>query len=144
MCASLDLQLLAFKFSSIRKELDDTAPLFRMLASKEPDTIEIRAAGSILQSIYNGMEAVLFLFLDKAEVQESSSWHRDLVDRAFEKIELSDDMRLRLEILRKFRHKYRHAYGFMLDWALMRDLFLSLPDLAATFEAAIERYVKTI
>jgi hypothetical protein len=115
LCASLDLQLLGFKLASIRKELGDTAPLFGMLSSKEPDTIEIRAAGSILQSIYNGMEAVLLLFLDKSEVQEGSSWHRDLVDRAFEKIELSEDMRLRLEMLRKFRHKYRHAYGFMLD-----------------------------
>ena len=98
MCASLDLQLLRFKLASIRKELDDTAPLFRVLASKEPDAIEIRAAGSILQSIYNGIEAVLL----------------------------------------------RHAYGFMLDWALMREMFLGLPELAAAFEAAIEEHVKTI
>lgn len=78
--------------------MDETAPLFSLLASKGPDTIEIRAAGSILQSIYNGMEAVLL----------------------------------------------RHAYGFMLDWALMRELFLGLPVLAAAFEKAIEGYVETI
>jgi hypothetical protein len=90
------------------------------------------------------MEATLLVFLDKAEAQEGSSWHRDLVDRACEKIKLPDDMRLRLEMLRKFRHKYRHAYGFMLDWALMRELFLGLPVVAAAFEKAIEGYVETI
>ncbi len=143
MCASLDRALLRFKLASIRQELADTSPLFALLARREPDTIEIRAAGSIMQSIYNGIESALLLFMDKAEASESPSWHRDLVDRACEKLKLTDDLRLRLEMLRKFRHKYRHAYGYMLDWSLMRDLFLGLPDLAMAFERAIEGYVKT-
>lgn len=144
MSASPDRDLIRFKLSLIRKELHDTGPLFRLLAVQAPDPIEIRAAGSVLQSVYNGMETVLLLLKGEEDGPETANWHRDLIDRACRRLSIRDETRLRLEMLRKFRHKYRHSYGFMLDWALMRGVFLDLPALVDEFETAITEYLEAV
>ncbi len=37
---------------------------------------------------------------------------------------ISDDLQIRLSTYLSYRHVFRHAYSFQLDWAKMRDLVL--------------------
>ena len=121
-------------------EILDTRPLFDLLAQRNPDSIEIRAAGAILQSVFNGMESTLDLLTARDPEQvASAAWHRDLLERAAASGLIDEGLSLDLEILRKFRHKFRHSYGFMLEWSMMKDAFLSLPTVAEAFRSAIER-----
>ena len=109
-----DPKLLELKFELIHKELDDTQPLFSLLSVRSPGSIEIRAAGSIMQSVYNGLEVVFSLCVDTNGSSELN-WHRMLLEKAAGILGFADDLQLRLEMLQKFRHKYRHAHGYMLD-----------------------------
>jgi len=48
-----------------------------------------------------------------------------------------DDLQLKLEILLKFRHTFRHAHGFMLEKFQMKELFLELPTIASAFKPCV-------
>lgn len=140
LSVSPDPAIVHYKLELIHKEILDTRPLFDLLSQRSPDSIEIRAAGAILQSVYNGMESILELFVARdPDPGASAAWHRNLLERAATESLIDEGLSLDLEILRKFRHKFRHSYGFMLEWSMMRDAFLGLPALTERFRATIKK-----
>jgi len=81
------------------------------------------AVGYLLHNFYNGCENI---FRSIARFFENdlgpSTWHKDLLKRM--KMEISgyrprvidDELYRLLDDFRAFRHKFRHTYGFELDW----------------------------
>jgi hypothetical protein len=99
----------------------------------EPDHIELAALGSVLQSFYNGIEGIFLLIAKQIDetVPNDSSWHQVLLNRMTEITDkrpsvITPETADLLAMYMKFRHFFRHAYSFTLNWLRMSDLANSI------------------
>jgi len=104
--------------------------LFERVKQNEPDKIELAALGTVLHSFYNGVDGIFILISKKIDnkVPSDSTWHQALLNNMVEttvnrKHLISHDTALILAPYLKFRHFFRHAYAFMLDWKRIKPLF---------------------
>jgi predicted nucleotidyltransferase len=97
-------------------------------SSKPPTRIELRAIASILHEFYNGVERIferITVSLGEGILQ-GSYWHADLLaqmatPREPERPAVVDEpLRARLKEYLDFRHFFRHAYGYTLEWSQLR------------------------
>jgi hypothetical protein len=99
------------------------------IKQSEPDNIELAALGTVLHSFYNGIEGIFLLVskqIDK-ETPNDSSWHQSLLHQVATPTEkrerlLSPEAASLLAPYMRFRHFFRHAYAFMLDWRRLKPL----------------------
>ncbi len=109
------LERLAQEFSRIDSMLEQS--------SAEVSSYDRAAIGYYLHSFYNGCESI---FRSIARFFENDlgrdSWHSDLLKRmklavpGFRPAVIDDELFTLLDDFRAFRHKFRHAYTFELDW----------------------------
>jgi hypothetical protein len=125
-------EIIKFQIGLIRKELNDTEPLLKKVKLSEPDEIEIRAIGSVLQTFYNGIESILATYFDK-NVFIENNWHQRVLEESLSRGVIDESLFLSLDLYRKFRHKFRHSYGFMLRWNMMEPLVSRLSDVFNEF-----------
>ena len=114
-----------------------------------PTEIELSALAALLHSFYTGVENIfkrVTVELDGGTVS-GDTWHRELLLRmktptsnrpALLPEELHDSLN---EYLR-FRHVFRHAYSFDLDWQKMSPLVLRLEETFQKLEQALDVFVK--
>ena len=130
---------LLFELSQIRKELMVLLRLIGKTRRLAMDEIQVRAAASSLQSIYNGIERMLQSVLkDKAVVlPQGQASHSGLLTVAATNGVISQSLESSLRDLMAFRHFYRHSYGFMIDNELLNPLL-------ATVENTISQVAKEL
>lgn len=136
MSTSPDAAAIQYQLGLLQRELDDTELLLRVVSSREPDGIEIRAVGSVLQTFYNGIESILSLLL-KAASPSTENWHQRLLEVAVEQRILSEELFVQLDPYRRFRHKFRHSYGFTLKWEMMAPLVQGIVPAFSAFKDSI-------
>jgi hypothetical protein len=114
-----------------------------------PNEIELSALAATLHSFYTGAENIfkrVAMELDGEPVR-GDAWHRELLRRmktptprrpALLSEELHDTMS---EYLR-FRHVFRNAYSFDLDWQKMSPLVLRLEATFQKLEKALDDFLK--
>jgi hypothetical protein len=124
-----NIELLKADIADELAKIDLVAKEFRRVEDKldlPPDRVpnyDRGAVGYLLHNFYNGCENI---FRSIARFFENdlgpSTWHKDLLKRM--KMEISgyrprvidDELYRLLDDFRAFRHKFRHTYGFELDW----------------------------
>ena len=117
-------QTLAFELKQIETELG----VINRIAGKHKllgrDEVQVRAAASSLQSIYNGIEKMIgFVLKNKGYSQrDSRTSHADLLVAGRDLGVLSEALAGSLRELMAFRHFFRHSYGFMIDNELLNPL----------------------
>jgi hypothetical protein len=113
-----------FEFSQIAKEAELGTILLPLFTEMKIDELQLRAAASLIHSIYNGMEKILILQFKYKDMQipTTAKWHAELLMSAFENKLISEETHSLLRKYMSFRHFYRHAYGFMLDQELLYPL----------------------
>ena len=97
----------------------------------EPDFIELSALATMLHSFYTGIENIfkrIALAID-GNIPSGISSHSDLLTQMSQPVGnrpavISETIRVRLSAYLGFRHVFRHAYSFHLEWAKMRDLVI--------------------
>lgn len=85
--------------------------------------------GSVLHSFYNGLENIFEIIaknLDK-QVPSGNKSHQELLKQMALKKEyrneiINEEIYLSLREYATFRHFYRHAYSFQLNWEKMKPL----------------------
>jgi uncharacterized protein YutE (UPF0331/DUF86 family) len=118
--------------ADIEDELDKLAELERVFASVRdklaadapvPSPYDRGAIGYLLHSFYNGCENIFRRIAAFFENDLSrGSWHADLLRRMRLSIDgyrpavIDEELYRLLEDFRGFRHVFRHAYSFELDW----------------------------
>ena len=130
---------IAVELDQLNRLFELHQPLLDQCAEVAPTPIEISALGAMVHSFYNGVENVfkrIALELD-GEVPDSGTWHRDLLDamaRATPRrpAVISQSVQERLKPYLNFRHVFRSAYSFLLEWERMAPLVL---ECRQTFEA---------
>jgi hypothetical protein len=97
----------------------------------EPGFVELSALATMLHSFYTGVENIfkrIALGID-ASLPSGVSSHSELLAVMAQRTAkrppvISEDLHDRLSAYLSFRHVFRHAYSFQLEWAKMRDLVL--------------------
>jgi predicted nucleotidyltransferase len=97
-------------------------------SSKPPTRTELRAVASMLHEFYNGVERIferIAVSLGEG-IPQGSYWHADLLTQMATAREpgrpavVDEPLRARLKDYLDFRHFFRHAYGYTLEWSQLR------------------------
>jgi len=115
----------------------------------DPTEIELCALAALLHSFFTGIENIfkrVAVELDGEPVR-GDSWHRELLlqmtsSRARRPPVLSEELHGTLNDYLRFRHVFRNAYSFDLDWQKMSPLVLSLDETFKMLEKALDEFVK--
>lgn len=148
MSIEKSISLIQFEINQMSKLLESYDLLIRKCKLSEPDLIELTAAASVLHSFYNGIEN-LFITIAKridGRIPQSQQWHRDLLKQMSEPTEnrmivISEETLKKLLEYMGFRHFFRHAYSFMLNWSEMKDLFLHIDEVWSSVKEDIRQFL---
>ena len=143
------IEKIEYEINRINKLFNSGEPLLDLCKIKEPDFIEASAAGSFLQSFYNGIEGIILLIFKTIgeNIPNDFNWHKKLLDQTF----LANDKRtfiFRNECKEKlfdylsFRHYFRHSYGHEIDWKRLNPLINGVGDFWKTIENDLKIFIE--
>jgi len=102
--------------------------------------VEVRAAGSILHDFYSGIEKIfkrIAVSVDKSFPQ-GENWHTELLLQMTRAVEGKRDLK---EYLR-FRHLFRHIYGFELTWDRIKPLCVDMETLIGRLKREVDDFLR--
>lgn len=107
--------------------------------------LELGGTGSLLSSLYHGVENILKqgLLAIGVAVPGGAAWHRDLLQSACSHGIISIELRDRLAAYMAFRHFFTHAYGFDLDPERLLPLVKEARSVHAQCKKEARRFVRT-
>lgn len=118
------------------------------LKKEKVNSYDKAAIGYLMHNFYNGCENIFRSIARFFENDFSErSWHKDLLKRmrldikGFRPRVISDDLFIRLDEFRGFRHKFRYSYSFELDWERERVVADKLPETWEIFRAEIDNFL---
>ena len=119
------------------------------IGERQPDSFELRALGAILHDVYHGAEGIFGHIAKEVDgyVPTGDASHRDLLEQVAEAVPDSKPPVIRprtkqlLDNYRSFRHKFRHVYGFKLDWGRIEPLWTEANLTIDTFVEDIRRFI---
>ena len=122
-----------FEISQIGEHLSKSSVLIKKCSVQEPDYVELCAAGSILQSFYNGIENILLIISKSIDGKFPSQgkWHSELLSIMCKKTDqrpavFQEALYPILLDYMNFRHFFRHSYGYSMKWEKLSHLFLNI------------------
>lgn len=107
------------------------------------------AIGYILHNFYNGCENIFGLIARFFENDLGpGAWHSNLLKRmkievvGFRPCVINEELYRLLDDFRAFRHKFRHAYSFELDWEKEQIVAKKLPKTLSLLREQIHRFLQ--
>lgn len=138
-----------FELGKILPLKDDMQLLRKAFGNKEPDRFKRSSAGYLLHNFYNGAEnifkQVVSVFGGKVDKEEG---HSALLRRMLLDIEdirpkvISEDLYKMLLEYKNFRHFFRHAYLFELDWSKMKGIVDDFEKSIDAFDSEIRLFIE--
>lgn len=133
----------------LQRLLSGIHPLLAQCRTTAPTEIELAALAATLHSFYTGVENIfkrVTVELDGEPVR-GDAWHRELLLRlktsaAHRPALLSEALHDTLNEYLRFRHVFRNAYSFDLDWRKMSPLVLRLEETFQELEMALDDFLK--
>jgi hypothetical protein len=133
----------------LQKLLAEYSPLLDLIKIKTPDIIEATAMGSVMHSFYNGVENIFKVILKgyNEKISAAGNWHIELLNKVVQISEkrnklISEALQIKLMEYLKFRHTFRHIYGFQISWDKMEHLALQMETVLSEFLAEINAFIK--
>lgn len=144
------IEQLVFKIKDIEKLFLEYELIFEKTIYGEPDLFDITILGSVLHSFYNGIENI-FEIIGKnidGEVPTGNKSHQELLhqmasENKYRKEIISEELYTKLRDYATFRHFYRHAYSFQLNWDKMKPLINNLFEVWEDTKNSIENFIKS-
>jgi hypothetical protein len=140
---------IAVEQEQINRLLEIHRPLLRQCQNVAPNGIELSALAALLHSFYTGVENIfkrVAFDLDR-HLPSGQTWHRDLLEQMARGGEhrpavISQALRGTLREYLQFRHVFRSAYSFDLDWEKMSGLVLNCEDVWRRLEAEMTTFLQ--
>jgi hypothetical protein len=140
---------IAVEQEQIDRLIEIHRPLLLQCQNVAPNGIELSALAALLHSFYTGVENVfkrVALDLDR-RLPGGETWHRDLLEQMARCVEhrpavISEALRGTLREYLQFRHVFRNAYSFDLDWEKMSGLVLNCEAVWRRLEAELTAFVR--
>ena len=132
----------------LRRLLGGMAGLLARCRQTEPNEIELSALAALLHSFYTGVENIF----KRASVEldgrrmTGDAWHRDLLRAMTEPAGarpalLPAALHETLQDYLRFRHVFRNAYSFDLQWDKMSTLVLNVETTLLQLERALDQFL---
>lgn len=139
------------ELAMLREHLDAFADLRRVSLDREPNRVELMALAGMLHSFYSGVENILKRVAIHCDggPPHRASWHQSLLENMSEPgpkrpSVLSKELRGRLKNYLDFRHFFRQAYSFQLNWAKMAPLVRDCDGVFSAFDGEIGAFLHAI
>jgi hypothetical protein len=139
-----------------REDLDriveESARCLRDLSEREPNYLEIRGAGDILHDFYNVIEH----YFERVAVEMNGGLpagpdsHTQLLRRMSRPVKgvrpavIDESLRKRLHEYLRFRHLFRHGYGFALEWPRLVPLLSAVQEIAPGLRRQLETFLAAV
>lgn len=134
-----------------RGDLSDLVEEMEKLVNQlegKPNGIELRAMGSILHDFYTGLEKIFRLISIEIDgnLPSGEEWHKRLLERMAVEVEnvrpplINDTLKEKLSEYLRFRHLFRHIYGFELNWERCEPLVRKLPEIHKEVEDSLDEF----
>ncbi len=128
------------------------AKLLLQKIDKPPSFIEIDAGGKLVHDFYTGVERVFERIAVRLGpgLPVGSGWHTLLLRSMESPVEgvrpalIDHDLALCLLDYLRFRHLFRHSYGYELQWDRLGPLVQGLDGTLTRLRNQIDRFMKTI
>ncbi len=137
------------EIEQLRLLIETHRSLLTKCATTAPDAIERSALATLLHSFYTGIENILKRTTLAADggLPKGASWHRDLLESmtkpsSARKAVLSVALRERLQPYLEFRHVFRQAYSFQLQWEKMAALVLGCEEAFASLQKDLDAFFR--
>ena len=125
------------------------ADLLAHVQQQAPDVVELAALATVLHSFYNGTESMFLAVARQVDqhVPDAPRWHRTLLAQmvrpgTVRPALITAPLEARLLDYLAFRHYFRHAYAFTLDWARLQPLVLVLPSVYAALRDELTTFLQ--
>lgn len=135
------IERLEKEFSSVEEYLGKT--------EKEVSFYDRGAIGYYLHNFYNGCENIFRCIARFFENDMGpQTWHSDLLKRmkldipGYRPAVIDEELFRLLDDFRGFRHKFRHIYGFELDWEKERIVAVKFPYTAPLFRRKVKKFLE--
>lgn len=123
------VEQIRYKIQDIDKFFLEYELIFKKTELQKPDLFDMTVLGSVLHSFYNGLENIFEIIaknIDK-NIPKGTKSHQELLHQmASESVirdeVINEELYLKLREYATFRHFYRHAYSFQLNWEKMKPL----------------------
>lgn len=139
------------ELTALRRVVEEAEEI--LAGRPEPPTrVELRAMAGILHEFYNGVERIFErIAVGMGEgLPQGSNWHTDLLAQMASTPEgrplamIDQPLRARLKDYLDFRHFFRHAYGYTLEWNQLRWKVEHLPETFATLGDQLHAFFEAL
>jgi hypothetical protein len=119
-----------------------------LILQDRPDIVQVRAAASVLHDLYTGIEAVFarIAVVVDGDLPTGNDWHVTLLRRMTVGIPsvrppfIDDRLAADLDELLRFRHYFRHNYGFRLRRERIEPLLKMAPSVAERMRKGLQQF----
>ena len=140
-----------FKINDIDKLFSEYELIFQKIQNNIPDLFDMTILGSVLHSFYNGLENIFEIIAKKIDkkVPSGNKSHQELLHQMSIKMSNRDEViheksYLKLREYATFRHFYRHAYSFQLNWEKMKPLIDDVHIVWKAVKECLENFINII
>lgn len=137
-----------FKINDIDKLFSEYDLIFKKIEMQTLDLFDMTILGSVLHSFYNGLENIFEIIAKNIDgvVPNGNKSHQELLHQmASENSKrneiLNEGLYLKLREYATFRHFYRHAYSFQLNWEKMNPLIDNLQTVWNEVKLNLENFI---
>jgi predicted nucleotidyltransferase len=125
---------------------------FLQHAPAEPPKVQIQGTAKYLHDFYNGVERIferIAVRLDE-DLPAGPNWHTLLLQRMSQPFAsrrpatINRNLEIKLSEYLRFRHLFRHTYGYDLEWKRVRELSQALPQLLPELRQQLTSFLSTI
>ncbi|GAB4542632.1 MAG: hypothetical protein Kow0063_34890 [Anaerolineae bacterium] len=115
----------------------------------EPLQLELRGLASYVHEFYTGIEGIFErIAVELGEgLPQGEYWHVDLLNQMAEMqpgrrpAVIDEPLRARLRDYLRFRHFFRYAYDYQVEWKKLQPLVEDMPDVLTQLKAQIEAFL---
>jgi predicted nucleotidyltransferase len=118
----------------------------------EPDEIQVQGSAKYLHDFYNGVERIferIAVRLDN-DLPAGPDGHTLLLQRMGQPFGsrrpavIDRHLEVKLSEYLRFRHLFRHTYGYELEWNRVRELGAALPDILAALKTQLAAFLAAL
>lgn len=126
------------------------AKLLLTSVSTEPSSIELSAAGKLVHDFYNGVERIFERVATRLGpgLPSGEGWHTlllrsmEMEAQGIRPPVIDHELALQLVDYLRFRHLFRHSYGYELQWEKLRPLVQALEETLSTLRLQIGTFIE--
>lgn len=141
----------ADELSNLDRVVEEANLLLKQLP-KDPSFVEIRAAGSLVHDFYTGIERIFERIAIRLGpgLPVGEGWHTLLLRAMESGVEgvrpavIDHEVALNLLDYLRFRHLFRHTYGYELQWDKLQPLLHGLEATSTRLHEQIGQFIKAL